>query len=108
MVDYDLFKPFKNSLFTRVCENLHIACFIKKYVKIDDKYVYLDDVDYFIDDEIRNCEDALEKTKTKVIMFETDRTRDYNNDKMFKTSSWEEIFNYITKGKQYKLVSENL
>ena len=74
----------------------------------NDKYKYLDDVEYFIDDAISNCEDALEKTKTKVIMFETDRTRDYNNDKMFKTSSWEEIFNYITKGRQYKLVSENL
>ena len=63
----------------------------------NDKYKYLDDVEYFIDDAIRNREDALEKTKTKVIMFETDRTRDYNNDKMFKTSSWEEIYNYITK-----------
>ena len=87
----------KNSLFTRVCENLHIACFIKKYVKIDDKYVYLDDVDYFIDDAIRNCEDALEKTNVKVIMMGTNKIKDYENDKIFKTNSWKEIFNYITK-----------
>ena len=65
--------------------------------KSNDKYMYLDDVDYFIDDAIRNCEDALEKTNTKVIMMETNKTKDYGNNKLFKTSSWKEIFNYITR-----------
>ena len=65
--------------------------------KSNDKYMYLDDVDYFIDDAIRNCEDALEKTNTKVIMMETSKTKDYENNKIFKTSSWKEIFNYITR-----------
>ena len=65
--------------------------------KSNDKYVYLDDVDYFIDDAIRNCEDALEKTNVKVIMMGTNKIKDYENDKIFKTNSWKEIFNYITK-----------
>ena len=69
----------------------------KIITKSNDKYRYLDDCDYFIDDAIRNCEEALEKTNTKVIMMETNKTKDYNNDKIFKTSSWKKIFNYITK-----------
>ena len=27
--------PLRNPLFTRLCENKHLACFTKKYVKID-------------------------------------------------------------------------
>lgn len=65
--------------------------------KSNDKYMYLDDCDYFIDDAIRNCEEALEKTKVKVIMMETNKTKNYNNDRIFKASNWEEIYNYITK-----------
>lgn len=64
--------------------------------KSNDKYMYLYDCDYFIDDAIRNCEQALDKTNTKVIMMETNKTKDYNNDKIFKASNWQEIYNYIT------------
>lgn len=63
--------------------------------KSNDKYMYLDDCDYFIDDAIRNCEQALEKSNCKVIMMETNKTKDYNNDKIFKASNWKEIYNYI-------------
>ena len=65
--------------------------------KSNDKYMYLDDCDYFIDDAIRNCEQAVEKTNTKVIMIETNKTKDYNNDKIFKTSNWQDIYDYIIK-----------
>ncbi len=65
--------------------------------KSNDKYVYLDDCDYFIDDSIHNCEQAVEKTNVKVIMIETNKTKDYNNDKIFKTSNWQEIYDYIIK-----------
>jgi len=65
--------------------------------KSNDKYMYLDDCDYFIDDAIHNCEDAVEKTNTKVIMIGTNKTKDYNNDKIFKASNWQEIYDYITK-----------
>lgn len=65
--------------------------------KSNDKYKYLNDCDYFIDDAIYNCEQALEKSNTKVIMMETNKTKDYDNDKIFKASNWQEIFNYITK-----------
>ena len=75
----------------------HNIPYDKIITKSNDKYMYLDDVDYFIDDAIRNCEEALEKTNTKVIMMETSKTKDYENNKIFKTSNWEEIFNYITK-----------
>ncbi len=61
-----------------------------------DKYKYLGDCDYFIDDAFENCEQALEKTGAKVIMIKTDRTKDYNNDKVFKANNWQEIFEYIT------------
>ncbi|MEE3343426.1 MAG: hypothetical protein VZS44_05000 [Bacilli bacterium] len=57
--------------------------------------MYLNDCDYFIDDAIHNCEDALEKTNTKVIMMETNKTKDYNNDKILKASNWQEIYDYI-------------
>ncbi len=59
--------------------------------------MYLDDCDYFIDDAIKNCEDAVNNTNTKVIMLETNKTKDYNNDKIFKASNWQEIYDYITK-----------
>ena len=75
----------------------HNIPYDKIITKSNDKYMYLDDVDYFIDDAIRNCEEALEKSKTKVIMFETDKTKDYENNKIFKISRWKEIFNYITR-----------
>lgn len=65
--------------------------------KSNDKYKYLGDCDYFIDDAIRNCEDAVDNTNTKVIMLETNKTKDYNNDKIFKASNWEEIYDYIKK-----------
>ena len=57
--------------------------------------MYLDDCDYFIDDAIRNCEQAMEKTNTNVIMIETNKTKDYSNDKIFKANNWKDIFNYI-------------
>ena len=65
--------------------------------KSNDKYKYLCGCDYFIDDTIHNCEDAVNNTNTKVIMMETNKTKDYNNDKIFKTSNWEDIYNYIKK-----------
>ncbi|MBR4350724.1 MAG: hypothetical protein IKP98_00645 [Bacilli bacterium] len=65
--------------------------------KANDKYLYLDNCEYFIDDAPHNCEDALENIDVKVIMVETNKTKDYNNDRIFKTNSWEEIYNYITK-----------
>ena len=65
--------------------------------KASDKYMYLDDCDYFIDDAIRNCEQALEKRKIKVIMMETNKTQNYKNDKIFKASNWKEIYDYIIK-----------
>ncbi len=54
-----------------------------------------------IDNTICNTSDffglnALEKTSTKVIMMETNKTKDYSNNKIFKTGSWKEIYNYIT------------
>ena len=64
-----------------------------------DKYMHLDDCDYFVDDAIRNCEQALEKTDCKVIMMATHRTKDYDNDKLFKVNNWEEIYNYILSNK---------
>lgn len=67
----------------------------KIITKSNDKYVYLDDCDYFIDDSIHNCEEAIEKTKTKVIMVETDKTKNYYNNKIFKASDWKEIYDYI-------------
>ena len=85
----------------------HNIPYDKIITKSNDKYMYLDDVDYFIDDAIRNCEEALEKSKTKVIMFETDKTKDYENNKIFKTSSLEEIFNYITKYTELIQMTEN-
>lgn len=63
--------------------------------KSNDKYMYLDDVDYFIDDAIRNCEEALEKTNTKVLMMRTKKTKDYTNDEIIIVNDWKEIFNYI-------------
>ena len=65
--------------------------------KASDKYMYLDDCDYFIDDAIRNCEQAVEKTDTKVIMLKTNKTENYKNDKIFKASNWKEIYDYIIK-----------
>ena len=65
--------------------------------KSNDKYMYLNDCDYFIDDAIRNCEQALERSYVKVIMMETNKTKNYNNDKIFKASNWREIYDYITK-----------
>ena len=61
-----------------------------------DKIVFRSD-NWWKDYAIRNCEEAVEKTKIKVIMIETNKTKDYNNDKIFKTSNWKEIYNYITK-----------
>lgn len=66
--------------------------------KSNDKYIYLDDCAYFIDDAIFNCEQALDKTNTKVIMIETNKTKDYNNDKIFKTNSWKKVYDYIING----------
>ena len=63
--------------------------------KSNDKYMYLGDCAYFIDDEIQNCELAAEKSNTKVIMIETDKTKNYNNDMIFKACNWQEIYNYI-------------
>ena len=63
--------------------------------KANDKYIYLDDCDYFIDDAVHNCEEALEKSNCKVIMMGTNKTKQYNNDKIFKVSNWKEIYNYI-------------
>lgn len=63
--------------------------------KAKDKYLYLSDCDYFIDDEINNCEMALEKTNCHVIMMLSNRVKDYSNDKMFISNSWEEIFDFI-------------
>ena len=63
--------------------------------KSNDKYMHLVDCDYFIDDDIHNCEQALEKSNSKIIMMVTNKTKDYNNDKIFRASNWEEIYNYI-------------
>ena len=65
--------------------------------KSNDKYMYLNGCDYFIDDAIRNCEQALENTSINVIMMKTNKTKDYKNDKIFKASNWQEIYDYITK-----------
>lgn len=63
--------------------------------KTNDKYKYLYDCDYFIDDMIKNCEEALENSNSKVIMMTTNKTKNYNNDKIFKANNWKEIYNYI-------------
>lgn len=63
--------------------------------KSNDKYKYLSDVDYFIDDAIFNCEEAIDKSNSKVIMMLTDKTRNYENSNIKKVNNWEEIFNYI-------------
>lgn len=63
--------------------------------KSNDKYMYLDGCDYFIDDAIWNCEEAYKKSKTKVIMMETNKTKDYKNDEIFKASNWKEIYSFI-------------
>lgn len=85
--------------------DLIVSKYLKNYnipydsiiTKSNDKYMYLNDCDYFIDDAIRNCEQALERSNAKVIMMETNKTKNYNNDKIFKTSNWQEIYDYITK-----------
>ena len=64
--------------------------------KSNDKYKYLDDVDYFVDDAIFNCEKALNKSNSKVIMMLTNKTRDYENDNIYKVNNWKEIFKYIS------------
>ena len=64
--------------------------------KSNDKYKYLDDVDYFVDDAIFNCEEALNKSNSKVIMMLTNKTKDYENDNIYKVNNWEEIFKYIS------------
>ena len=64
--------------------------------KSNDKYVYLEDCDYFIDDAIHNCEEAADKTNCKVIMIETNKTKDYSNNNIFKANNWKEIYNYIS------------
>ena len=74
--------------------------------KSNDKYVYLNDCDYFIDDAIRNCEQALEKSTAKVIMIETNKTKDYNSDKIFKTINWKEIYYYIFNDRLNRLLSD--
>ena len=61
--------------------------------------MYLGDCGYFIDDAIRNCEEAVEKTNCKVIMMETNKTKDYNNDKIFKANRWQEIYEFILNNK---------
>lgn len=63
--------------------------------KSNDKYKYLSDCDYFIDDTVRNCEEALEKSDSKIIMMATNKTKDYNNDRIFKVNNWKEIYDYI-------------
>lgn len=63
--------------------------------KLDDKYIYLYDCDYFIDDLIKNCELALEKSNARVMMMQTNKTKDYSNDKILKVNNWEEIYNFI-------------
>lgn len=63
--------------------------------KANDKYIYLNDCDYFIDDDIKNCCDALENSSCKVIMYETSKTKNYDNKEIFKATNWEDIYNYI-------------
>lgn len=63
--------------------------------KANDKYKYLDDFNFFIDDAIHNCEQALDYSNSKVILMVTNKTKDYNNDKIFKASNWKEIYDYI-------------
>ena len=64
--------------------------------KANDKYKFLGNVDYFVDDDIKNCEDALDKTNCKVIMMETDRTQNYSNKKLTKVKNWEEVYKTIS------------
>ncbi len=66
--------------------------------KSNDKFKFLSDCDYFVDDDIKNCEDAVANTKTKVIMMSTPKTKDYKNEKVHKVDSWKEVYDYITKG----------
>lgn len=68
--------------------------------KSNDKYKYLDDCDFFIDDAINNCEQALDYSNSKVILMVTNKTKDYNNDKIFKASNWKEIYDYIVSNKR--------
>ena len=65
--------------------------------KVKDKYFYLEDGDYFIDDSIQNCEQALEKTHCKVIMINSDQTKNYYNANIYRVNEWKEIYEYIIK-----------
>ena len=67
--------------------------------KSNDKYKYLDNCDFFVDDAIHNCEQALDYSNSKVILMVTNKTKDYNNDKIFKASNWKEIYDYIVSNK---------
>ena len=70
------------------------------------KYVYLNDSEYFNDEAISNSEQALEKTTDKVIKIETNKTKDYNSDKIFKTINWKEIYYYIFNDRLNPLLSD--
>ena len=63
--------------------------------KSGDKYKYLKDCTYFIDDSVSNCEQALENTDCSVIMMRSNRTKDYENNKIFIAEDWKEVYNYI-------------
>ncbi len=68
--------------------------------KSNDKYKYLENYDYFIDDSIFNCEQVLNNTRCKVILFETENAIDYKNDLLYKTDNWKNIYEYILIEKQ--------
>lgn len=63
--------------------------------KSNDKYKYLDNYDFFIDDSIFNCEQTLNNTKCNVILIETNNNTNYQNNLIYKTKNWEDIYKYI-------------
>ena len=75
--------------------NMNNILYDEVITRSNDKYKYLDGVDIFIDDAKFNCEQALENSKSKIILYETDKTRDYQNDLIYKASNWADIYNYI-------------
>lgn len=63
--------------------------------KSNDKYKYLENYDYFIDDSIFNCEQVLNNTRCKVILFESENTTEYKNNLLYKTDNWKDVYKYI-------------
>lgn len=64
--------------------------------KSNDKFRFLNDCDYFVDDDVKNCEDAQEKTNCKVLMMVSNKTKNYNNVKITKAKDWKDVYNIIS------------